>query len=196
MNRPTLTATLSKETFQQFYWEKKELVAFCRENAIPSNGSKQTLAERIAHFLQTSEVLKPEKIKRVGPWDSEAPITPSTLLVNYRNDTKTRAFFVSQLGEAFRFNAYLRAFAKAPPQEKITYGDLVIGWKKAETEKKEPGYQTKIGKQFEFNQFTRDYSSYKNKDKLPHNSREAWQIIRSKPGPNTFEHYLFLSQKT
>ena len=196
MNRPNLTATLSKETFQQFYWEKKELTAFCQEKGIPSSGLKLELTERITHYLTTGEILKTENKMRIGTWDSHAPITATTPVINYKNDAKTRDFFISQLGENFRFNTYLRAFAKSPPQDKITYGDLVIGWKKTEAEKKEPGHQTKIGKQFEFNQFTRDYSKYEDKQSLPHSPREAWKFVRSQPGPSTFEHYLFLSQKT
>ena len=73
---------------------------------------------------------------------------------NYNNDAATRSFFEKHL-DGFRFNEYLRGFAKGISGQKITYGDLVEGWKKAEKKRSE-GKQ-EIGKQFEYNQFTRDF---------------------------------------
>ena len=46
----------------------------------------------------------------------------------FKNDSKTREFFVSQLGEKFHVNQYLRNFAKQTNDGTLNYGDLVEGW--------------------------------------------------------------------
>ena len=49
--------------------------------------------------------------------------------MNYKNDAATRQFFIEQIGKHFRFNTYLRQFTQRNNNEKLTYGDLVVGIK-------------------------------------------------------------------
>ena len=78
--------------------------------------------------------------------------------------------------DGFRFNEYLRGFAKGVPDgKKFTYGDLVEGWKKAELQRSK-GKQ-EIGKQFEYNQFTRDFFAA-NKGGSRCEMMEAWREVR------------------
>ena len=56
--RPELNKELDTVTFHSFYYLKQELIDFCRENRLPTLGSKTELADRIAHFLDTGNVLK------------------------------------------------------------------------------------------------------------------------------------------
>lgn len=56
--RPVLDKTLNSKTFQEFYYTKKELLDFCRENHISTSGGKLELAERIISFLDTGYVPK------------------------------------------------------------------------------------------------------------------------------------------
>ena len=59
----------------------------------------------------------------------------STPVENYNNDAATRSFFEKHV-EGFRFNEYLRSFSKGVPEgQKLTYGDLIEGWKKAEKDR-------------------------------------------------------------
>ena len=71
---------LSSETFRSFYYLKEELVAFCRENGLPTSGGKLELTERIAHYLDTGEILpaKQGKMKKpvVGKLTLSATIEP------------------------------------------------------------------------------------------------------------------------
>ena len=71
--RPKLQTGLDKDTFLSFYYLKEELVSFCRENGLPSGGSKQELTERIALFLETgrADVPKRKAVKKAKPTDGE-----------------------------------------------------------------------------------------------------------------------------
>ncbi|MGL4762258.1 MAG: SAP domain-containing protein [Sarcina sp.] len=56
MNKvPRLNKDLDGKTFQEYYYLKEELVAFCREEGLIVIGSKIELTDRIAHFLDTGE---------------------------------------------------------------------------------------------------------------------------------------------
>lgn len=163
--RPHLTKSLAAVTFKSFYWEKKELLEFCVANKIPAQGSKLELSERIEHFLDagTIQPIK-EKIKRINSRDSAKAITLDTPVINYKNDAVTKQFFVAQLGAKFRFNDYLRQFAKTPNMDgSITYGDLVTGWLQSQINKKHGSQKSSIGEQFQFNQFQRDFGSVKSR---------------------------------
>ena len=55
--RPNLDRSLDSQTFKQYYYLKEELVHFCRQNHIPTSGSKIELTERIAYFLETGKAV-------------------------------------------------------------------------------------------------------------------------------------------
>ena len=46
--RPELNIELDAATFRSFYYLKRELANFCRENGLPASGSKAELTDRIA----------------------------------------------------------------------------------------------------------------------------------------------------
>ncbi len=191
-----LTTAIDPETFKKFYWDKKELVAFCSAHGLPSSGGKIELTDRIELFLKTGKIPAPKiEAKRQGSWDSERQITRSTRVVNYKNDASTRIFFEKEIGKNFRFNAYLRQFAKSNNAASgLTYGDLVDGWIKAEIEKQNSKTKKAIDPQFQFNQFQRDFYAAekgKSRDKMV----AAWNLVRSAPGEATYEHYLQLMAK-
>ena len=147
--RPTLSKTTKASDFKNFYWDKQELITFCRQNKIPADGGKIELAERIEFFLSSGGKIQSTRNKTHKIfYDSDQNITLNTPVINYKNDAKTRVFFVSQIGNTFKFNSYLRAFAKQENKGNITYGDLVQGYKDSLKNKK-----TTIDKQFEYNQF-------------------------------------------
>ncbi len=56
--RPELSRKLEEQTFRSYYYLKKELVEFCRENELPVSGGKIELTDRIAGFLDTRKILK------------------------------------------------------------------------------------------------------------------------------------------
>ncbi len=192
--KPQLTSSTSAEVFKKFYWDKKELISFCGANGLSSKGGKVYLTERIELFLRTGEIEKVEEETRQGGWDSEKKITKKTLVINYKNDRRTKEFFVDSIGSHFHFNSYLRQFAKAPNKDaKLSYGDLVEGWLKEEAKKKDPQYKSTIDRQFQYNQFQRDFYAAE-KEASREKFMGAWKLVRSVPGNATYEHYLILSQ--
>ncbi|MBU0744458.1 MAG: hypothetical protein KKE11_03730, partial [Gammaproteobacteria bacterium] len=62
--------------------------------------------------------------------------------------------------------------------KKLTYSDLVKGWLKEEAKKKQPSYKTKIGKQFKYNIFIRDFFANE-KEKTLSNAIRAWKKVKS-----------------
>ena len=58
-SRPELTCDLDSNAFREYYYLKEELMAFCRNNHLPTSGGKQELTERIACFLDTGKVQRP-----------------------------------------------------------------------------------------------------------------------------------------
>lgn len=54
--RVNLNKNLDEKTFRNCYYLKEELVKFCKENNLPTGGSKAELTERIAIFLKSGKV--------------------------------------------------------------------------------------------------------------------------------------------
>lgn len=60
-------------------------------------------------------------------------------------------------------------------------------WYEEEERKKDPSYITKIGSQFEYNQFTRDFfADPENKEKKREDAIAAWTAIKKLPGENKY----------
>ncbi|RYZ66619.1 MAG: hypothetical protein EOP09_12405 [Proteobacteria bacterium] len=47
---------LTLSEFKQRYWLKSELVQWCRERSLPTQGGKLELARRITQYLETGQV--------------------------------------------------------------------------------------------------------------------------------------------
>lgn len=191
--RPKLKQTTDVSVFKLFYWDKKELVDFCKSHGLSYSGGKIELTQSIEYFLRTGQIKEsPKPIRRNGKLDSAETITKTTPVVNYKNDAKTKRFFVGAIGPNFHFNAFLRQFAKTPNMDgSLTYSDLVAGWYKFEAAKKTLDQKAPIEKQFQFNQFQRDFYA-SNKGKTRAQMLTAWKLVRSVPGQATYAHYLEL----
>ncbi|WGL60688.1 class I SAM-dependent methyltransferase [Pigmentibacter sp. JX0631] len=72
---------------------------------------------------------------------------------------------------------------------KLTYADLVKGWKQSEELKKEKSYKSKIGSQFEYMAFIRDFFAFE-KNKSQKEAIAAWNSIKLLPGKRTYKNYL------
>lgn len=185
--RPVLSRAIKISDFKNYYWTKKELITFCKQNKISTYGSKMELVARVEYYLSTGEQINKatNKVKKTF-YDSDNTITSQTTVVGYRNDLKTRLFFVSKIGTKFKFNYYLRSFAKQENDGTLTYGDLVRGYKDSLKNKK-----IIIDKQFEYNQFQRDF--YKNNPQKTRNEcNDAWKLVKLAPGGTTYKDYLIL----
>lgn len=187
--RPTKIS--SAKNLKDFYWLKIELVEMCRTHALPTYGSKHELIERIGVFLKTGKKITSSNINKLEK-DSKGTITKKTLVRNYKNDATTRKFFVTHVGSQFKFNTYLRQFTNPNNiTPNLTYGDLVNGWLLSESKKSPADI---IPKQFEYNQFIKDYFLHET-DSVLDKAIKAWTFIKSISGPNTYKRFKALSNK-
>lgn len=187
--KPKLTKQISLTDFKNQYWLKLELVSFCKNNQLSTYGSKSELIQRIEAFITTGCKIKLIISKPVTLRDSQQSIKVDTPVINYKNDAATRKFFIEQIGKHFRFNAYLRQFTnKNNITIGLTYGDLVDGWLDEESKQNDPNYQSIIDKQFEYNQFTRDFFANE-KGKSQSDAIQAWKFLKTLSGKKTYAHY-------
>lgn len=189
--RPKLTKGISIQSFKDFYWLKEELQTFCRENGISATGSKMELSDRIETFLLTGKVIKLiKKLKSSRKAISSKDLSLNTVILeNHRCSQEVRAFFKSLIPN-FHFSTYIQNYIKN--NEGKTYGDVINAWYEEEERKKDPAYKNKIGPQFEYNQFTRDFfADPKNKGKSRIEAVEAWNKTKKLPGSNKYDRTLF-----
>lgn len=189
MKTPELDRLLHADIFTQHYYTVQQLRSFCQKEGLSSAGVKSELNERIEVYLRSGKKLAHKRQTIIGSFDSDSEngIRPDTPVLNYKTDQATRAFFNSQ-GVKFRASVFPYIREKKEANEKITYGDLVTLLKKEAADRKNPNHKTKILKSTEFNQFTRDYSE-DTKWIKPHSLKQAWEYIKSIPGPKTYAHY-------
>lgn len=92
--RPKLDKNLDGKTFREFYYLKEELVDFCSKYGLPTSGGKLEITERIAHFLDTGEVLTAKRVQK-----------KSHIISDITTDTKIEPDFVcSEKHRAFLRN--------------------------------------------------------------------------------------------
>ena len=185
--RPELTRDLNAEDFRDFYWLKEELQTFCRGNGISASGSKREITDRIAVFLETGEIQKPMRKRSTSTKQlSLEELSLDTVITeNHRCSQVVRTFFKSVIPK-FHFSTYIQDYFKENVGK--TYQDVVDAWYEEEERKKDPSYKRKIGSQFEYNQFTRDYfADPKNKGKKREDAIKAWNEIKALPGSNKYK---------
>ncbi|WP_175639099.1 DUF6434 domain-containing protein [Metabacillus schmidteae] len=185
--RPRLTKEISIHSFKEFYWLKEELQTFCRENGISATGSKMEISDRIETFLLTGEIKKPtRKLKATSFAVPSKDLSLDTVITeNHRCSQEVRAFLKTVIPK-FHFSTYIQNYFKNNVGK--TYRDVVDAWYVEEERKKDPSYTKKIGPQFEYNQFTRDFfADPNNKGKTRTEAIEAWNKIKKLPGSNKYD---------
>ena len=108
--KPLLNDHITLDDFNQYYWSKAELMAYCKRHAMAVHGLKEDLIERIKYYLKTGKVISSIKVKISDERDSDNTLNLDTLVNHYKNDAKTKAFFTEHIGKQFHFNDYLRQF--------------------------------------------------------------------------------------
>ena len=183
--RPILSRELEHDTFLQYYYLKEELVAFCRENGISTNGGKQEITKRIEHFLKTGEKLTASIHirKNVDTKLSEISLD-SVIEENFVCSEKHRAFFKSVIGKKFSFNVIFQKYLKNNAGK--TYSDAVNEWYKIQEDKKKNKGKSNIDSQFEYNTYIRDFFK-DNCDKTLKESIKCWKYKKSLAGHNRYE---------
>ena len=179
--RPELNKKLDAATFRSFYYLKQELADFCRENRLPTSGSKAELTDRIAYFLDTGSVLKPTAERKtsvnIGTLTEDTVIEPNIVC-----SEKHRAFFSEKIGKGFSFNVPFQKWLKANAGK--TYGEAVRAYYRILVEKKQR--KTEIGRQFEYNTYIRDFFA-DNPRKSLHDAIVCWNYKKGLPGHHRYE---------
>ena len=184
MERPPLDRKLDSAKFREFYWLKEELVLFCRNNGIPSAGSKMELAERISLFLDgRMPVTKasPKHPRKMSVTD-DTITTESLIEPGFVCSEKHRAFFRELIGKSFTFNVAFQKWLKSNAGK--TYADAIAAY--YEIKAKNKTEKTTIGSQFEYNTYIRDFFAA-NKDKSLDDAIRCWKHKKSLPGHNRYE---------
>jgi len=155
----------SKEELYATYYLKKDLINLCKEYGLPTSGSKENLLEYICNLIENKPIKTIKTKRKISNNDFE-PLLEKIIDKNYSNNEIHRAFFKKVIGKHFKFNIQFMNWLEKNKGKK-TYEDAVRTYNKILSDRKN-GKKTEIGKQFEYNQYTRDF--FENNPKL---SKEA-----------------------
>ena len=179
--RPGLSKEIDAAAFRSFYYLKQELIDFCRENGLPTSGSKAEITDRIAAFLDTGKAPAAKKSKRKAA--NIALTTDETAIEeNIVFSEKHRAFFKGKIGKSFSFNVPFQKWLKSNAGK--TYGEAVQAYRKIIEEKKRN--KTEIGRQFEYNTYIRDFFA-DNREKSLNEAIVCWKYKKSLSGCHKYE---------
>ena len=147
---------LPKTTEELFgaYYLKNDLASLCAQYGLPKTGSKEDLLKYISDYIEKKPVKKIET-KHQTTNNNFMPSLDKIIDENYSNNEIHRAFFEKVIGARFKFNVQFMNWMKANKGIK-KYSDAVEIYDEILRDKKS-GKKTIIGKQFEYNQYTRDF---------------------------------------
>ena len=177
---PELIRELEPEEFGQYYFLKEELKDFCRSEGLKVSGSKQDLENRIIHYLSTGEELKEPEVKRTSGETSSEITLDSRLGENFRCSEDKREFFEGHIGNGFKFKVKFQKWLKANPDK--TYRDAIDAYYEIQNS----GEKTEIGKQFQYNQYIRDFFE-DNEGRSLEDAIICWKYKKSLKGHNRYE---------
>ena len=177
---PDLTRELKPEEFGEYYFLKEELKDFCRSEGLKVSGSKQDLEKRIIHYLSTGEELKEPSVKGYFSETSTEIALDSRLGENFRCSQDKREFFEAHIGKGFKFKVNFQKWLKANPDK--TYRDAIDAY----FEIQGSGEKTQIGRQFQYNQYIRDFFE-DNEDRSLDDAIKCWKHKKSLKGHNRYE---------
>lgn len=181
IDRPKLDKNLDGKTFREFYYLKEELVSFCRKYGLPTSGGKLEITERIAHFLDTGEVLTAKRVQKKSHIISDIT-TDTKIEPDFVCSEKHRSFFKEHIGNGFSFNVAFQKWLKSNSGK--TYAEAIAAYYQILEDKKNG--KTKIDKQFEYNTYIRDFFA-DNRGKSLDEAIKCWKYKKQLPGHNRYE---------
>lgn len=181
MERPILNKELDSKTFRNYYFLKEELVNFCRENGMPTSGSKIEIADRIAYFLDTGKI-KAASAKRKKAAAMFDIYEDTKIEDDFVCSQKHRAFFREHIGSSFSFNVAFQQWLKSNKGK--TYKEAIAAYYQIIEDKKKR--KTKIDKQFEYNTYIRDFFE-DNQGKSLEDAIKCWKYKKQLQGHNRYE---------
>ena len=188
--RPQLTKDLKSEDFKEYYFLKEELKDFCKKEGLKVSGSKNQLEERIIYYLDTGKSLDNSRsIKNKNNYSksnsnkattSEEITLDSILGENFKCSEDKREFFEKEIGEGFKFKVKFQKWLKTNPDK--TYQDAINAYYELQNSKE----KTKIDKQFQYNQYIRDFFFFFY-DKTLNDVIKCWKYKKSIKWHNKYE---------
>ena len=173
----------TKEELYGTYFLKKDLINICKKYNLPTTGSKGNLLEYICCFIENKPVKKVSKVKIKINSDFE-PSIDKKIDENYSNNETHRVFFIKTIGKHFKFNVTFMNWM-ARNKDKKTYKDAIVEYNKISLDKKN-GKKIKIGEQFEYNQYTRNF--FKNNPGLTREDCiKCWNYKKKRIGIHKYE---------
>ncbi|MCC5791935.1 MAG: hypothetical protein JJT82_04895 [Legionellaceae bacterium] len=186
---PPLVSGLNAEVFRQHYYDKQELMVFCREKGISTTGLKEDLNKRIETYLRTGHVIVAKPVSHSSKPDSQGGLRLDKRVVNYKSDPTTRAFFEKHIPDFKGFSALVQKQIKLRLAEgdEFTYGDAIEMHKQFMRDKQSGRLTTVAHDSCQYNQFFMDYKA--DVDPKLHSNKEAWMLVRQSAGPKTYQRY-------
>ena len=188
--RPQLSKDLKSEDFRQYYFLKEELKDFCKNEGLKVSGSKNQLEERIIYYLDTGKSLddsgslenknnysKSKSNKAPNPKEIRLD---SILGENFKCSEDKREFFEKEIGKGFKFKVKFQKWLKSNPDK--TYQDAINAYHELQNSNE----KSKIDKQFQNNQYIRDFFE-DNDDKTLNDAIKCWKHKKSLKGHNKYE---------
>lgn len=178
-NRPELTKELDGNTFREYYYLKEELIVFCRENGISTTGKKLEIVNRIAHYLDTGEILPVHASKmrksNVMHIDDSVIIEENIICSQVH-----RLYFENRIGPSFSFCIEFQKWLKANAGK--TYKEAVDAYKLIRQNK----HKAEIEPQFEYNTYIRDFF-FANPSLSLKQAVACWNYKKKLPGMHNYE---------
>jgi len=186
--RPILSANISVNDFQNFYWLKKELTDFCKKEGLSTQGGKIEIAQRIIIYLQTGKkekhIATKSKSTSKFDWKNEQLSLQTIITDNYKNTENVRAFFQEHTDQKFKFNVKFMNWMKANIGK--TLADAIQQWELIYTQNKNRKSPKEIAPQFEYNRYVRDFladnSNLKKADAIRY-----WKLKKTQRGDNVYQ---------
>jgi len=179
----TFNIPKTKEELYGTYYLKNDLVNICNKYNLPTVGSKGNLLEYISNYIE-NKVIKKVKIKKNKTDNDFKPLLEKIIDENYCNNEIHRAFFIKTIGGQFKYNVtFMNWMAKNKGIK--AYKDAIEEYKKILLDKKN-GKKVEIGKQFEYNQYTRDFFR-ENSDLNREDCIKCWNYKKKQIGNHKHE---------
>ena len=187
--RPPLEEITTRADFIKWYWLKEELVAICITLGLPKNGSKFELRDRIAHFIDTGEILKKKKIARKQStfnWAKEVLSLETVITDNVSFGPNFRKFMKQEIGSGFTCTSEFMDWVKTNPGK--TLEDAIMYWEWLESRKQDVSFKREIAPHNMYSQYIRDYCEA-NPGATMVDVKASWMKAKQEPSEDGFVRY-------
>ena len=203
-NRPIFSKNLSIEDFKKYYWYKTELQKICRDNKLPTQGTKAELEEYIENFLLGKECINKRKVlDNIRKNKVLTNITLDTKLIEdgFKFNNESRKFFSDYFGvDKFSFTKEMASTLRQAERDNnlnITVKDLIDIYINAKN-KTNTQIQEKEEETYQWNNFVKEFckdeksNMFKNKLKV---ASIIWNHVRDSHEDKVYSSELIYKYK-